>query len=101
MASKLSRDDPSSLDTLDSLEVFVLLDNVSDGMSTVPDEVTSEVPNLIKAGADTWTGDGLCCACWGWSLVLTGRVGGRSHTLLFDAGPAEYAIIHNDISNCV
>ena len=95
MASKLNRDDPSSLDTLDSLEVFVLLDNVSDGMSTVPDEVTSEVPNLIRAGADAWTGDGLCCACWGWSLVLTGRVGGRSHTLLFDAGPAEYAINHN------
>jgi 7,8-dihydropterin-6-yl-methyl-4-(beta-D-ribofuranosyl)aminobenzene 5'-phosphate synthase len=95
MANEFLPNEPAALEALDSADVFVLLDNVSDALSTVPDGVTSEVPNLVNAGADTLTGDGLCCACWGLSLVLTGRVGTRSHSLLFDAGPASYAIDHN------
>jgi len=87
--------EPVALEALDSADVFVLIDNVSDGMSSVPDGVTSEVPNLVKAGAKAFTGNGLCCACWGLSFVLTARVGRKSHCLLFDAGPAGYAVEGN------
>lgn len=80
--------EPGTLETLDGAEVYVLVDNVSDGMSTVPDGVSDEVTNLVKAGAKEWRGEGLCCACWGLSLVVTGRIGSRTHTILFDAGPA-------------
>jgi 7,8-dihydropterin-6-yl-methyl-4-(beta-D-ribofuranosyl)aminobenzene 5'-phosphate synthase len=95
MATKLLSNEPIALEALDSADVFVLVDNVSDGMSSLPEGVTGEVPNLIKAGAEAFTGDGLCCACWGLSLVLTASVGPRSHHLLFDAGPASYAVDRN------
>jgi 7,8-dihydropterin-6-yl-methyl-4-(beta-D-ribofuranosyl)aminobenzene 5'-phosphate synthase len=95
MATKVLSNEPIALEELDSADVFVLIDNVSDGMSSLPEGVTGEVPNLVKAGAKAFTGDGLCCACWGLSLVLTARVGPRSRCLLFDAGPASYAIDGN------
>lgn len=95
MTSEPLSNEPVALEALDSADVFVLIDNVSDGMSSVPEGVTSEVPNLVKAGAEAFTGNGLCCACWGISFVLTARVGPKSHCLLFDAGPAAYAIEGN------
>jgi len=95
MGTSLGSNCATGLKELDSSDVFVLIDNVSDGMSSVPEGVTSEVPNLVKAGATAFTGDGLCCACWGLSLVLTARFEGKSHCLLFDAGPASYAIDGN------
>ena len=87
--------EPAGLTALDGAKVHVLIDNVSDGMSTLPDDVTGEVDNLVEAGATLFTGDGLCCACWGLSLVIAGRVGESTHTLLFDAGPASYGIERN------
>lgn len=95
MTAKDLSNEPVALEALESADVFVLIDNVSDGMSSLPEGVTGEVPNLVKAGAKAFTGDGLCCACWGLSFVLTARVGPRSHCLLFDAGPASYAIEGN------
>ncbi|MDA9983345.1 hypothetical protein N9H39_11625, partial [Gammaproteobacteria bacterium] len=74
MATRFSGADPSSLEALNNLEVLVRLDDVSERMSTIPHWVTTKVPNLTKADADTWTGNDLCCACWGWSLVLPGGV---------------------------
>ena len=95
MTTNFLPNEPVALETLDGAEVYVLVDNVSGGMSTVPDGVTDEVTNLIKAGATEFSGNGLCCACWGLSLIVTGRIGNRSHRLLFDAGPAAYAIDGN------
>ncbi len=95
MTTELVRNEPITLETLDGAEVYVLVDNVSDGMSTVPDGVTNEVLNRIRAGAKEFSGEGCCCACWGLSLVATGRIGSRTHTILFDAGPASYAIDGN------
>ena len=86
---------PALPEALDGAEVCVLIDNVSDGMSTLPDGVTDEVANLRAAGATAFTGEGLCVACWGLSLVVTGRIGDRRHSILFDAGPAGFAIDHN------
>ena len=65
MAGGLLRNEPIALESLDAAQVMVLVDNVSDGISSLPDGVTGEVPNLLKAGAESFAGDGLCCACWG------------------------------------
>ena len=86
---------PTDLQQVDSLEVQVLVDNVLDILSTVPDCVTSEIPNLIKAGATELGGSCLCCGAWGLSLALTTRVGDRSRSLLFDTGPEAYALERN------
>jgi 7,8-dihydropterin-6-yl-methyl-4-(beta-D-ribofuranosyl)aminobenzene 5'-phosphate synthase len=88
MAADLLRNEPITPETLDSAEVYVLVDNVSEGMSTVPVGVTDEALNLVKAGAKQFSGESLCRACWGLSLVVTGHIGSRAHSILFDAGPA-------------
>ena len=86
---------PTDLQQVDCLEVQVLVDNVLDILSTVPDCVTSEIPNLIKAGAKELGGSCLCCGAWGLSLAITTRVGERSRSLLFDTGPEAYALERN------
>ena len=87
--------DAMELRPVDSLEVCVLVDNALDILSSVPDGVTSEIPNIRKAGAKELAGSCLCCAAWGLSLVITTRVGDESHTMLFDAGPEDYALERN------
>lgn len=86
---------PTDLTTVDYLEVQVLVDNVMDILSSVPDCVTSEIPNLIKAGAKELGGSCLCCGAWGLSLAITTEKGGRRRTLLFDSGPEAYALERN------
>lgn len=83
------------LRAVDTLEVDVLVDNALDVLSTVPDHVTTELQNVVKAGATKLSGSCLCCAAWGLSLAITTRVDGRSRTLLFDAGPEPYAFERN------
>lgn len=80
---------------LDSAEVFVLIDNVSDGLSTVPEGVTNELTNLEKAGATCLSGEHFCFACFGISLMLTAKIGKQAHTVLFDGGPNGKAVEHN------
>jgi len=80
---------------VDSCEVLVLVDNVSDLLSTVPPGVTGEVANVIAAGATELDGRCLCCAQWGLSLLITVRQGDRSRTVLFDAGPEAYGVLRN------
>lgn len=87
--------DLMNLKPLDSCEVLVLVDNVSDILSTVPDHVTPEIPNVLKAGAKELSGKCLCCAQWGLSLIVTGRTEGQQRTLLFDSGPDGYGVDRN------
>lgn len=86
---------PPDLRPVDYLEVQVLVDNVMDILSSVPDCVTSEIPNLINAGAKELGGSCLCCGAWGLSLAITTVVEGQSKTLLFDSGPEAYALERN------
>jgi 7,8-dihydropterin-6-yl-methyl-4-(beta-D-ribofuranosyl)aminobenzene 5'-phosphate synthase len=86
---------PSQLKEIDGCEVLVLVDNVSDPLSTVPHGVTSEIPNLLRAGAKELAGSCMCCAQWGLSLVLTAKTGDQRSTLLFDSGPEGYGIERN------
>jgi 7,8-dihydropterin-6-yl-methyl-4-(beta-D-ribofuranosyl)aminobenzene 5'-phosphate synthase len=86
---------PTDLREVDYLEVQVLVDNVMDILSSVPDCVTSEIPNLIRAGAKELGGSCLCCGAWGLSLAITTVVDGRPRRLLFDSGPEAYALERN------
>jgi 7,8-dihydropterin-6-yl-methyl-4-(beta-D-ribofuranosyl)aminobenzene 5'-phosphate synthase len=85
----------SRLRPLDKLEVAVLVDNVTDTLSTVPAGVTNELVNLARAGVTCVGGSCLCCAHFGLSLVITATAGGRRHTILFDTGPEAYAVERN------
>ena len=83
------------LKPVDQCEVCVLVDNVSDLLSTVPPFVTGEVANLVRAGMTEERGSCFCCAQWGLSLIVTVRVGGLTRTLLFDSGPEGYGVERN------
>lgn len=78
---------PNGLVAADKVEVSVLIDNVADLLSTVPANVTPEMANVMAAGATELSGECLCCAHWGLSLVITAWAGDTKHTLLFDSGP--------------
>jgi len=81
---------------VDALEVQVLVDNVTDSLSTVPKDVTNEVPVLMKNGTlKMAAGEYRCCAHHGLSLIITARVGNAKQTLVFDAGPEAYTVTRN------
>ncbi len=84
-----------SLPEADRLEVLLLVDNVTDQLSTNPAHVHSEREILMGAGMKEWGGEAICCAHFGLSLLLTAHAGGASHTVLFDAGPEAYAVERN------
>ena len=74
---------------VDALEVLVLVDNVTDSLSSNPRDVLPEWSVLFTGGKlRVLAGSTICCAHHGLSLLLTAHVGGRRRTLLFDAGPA-------------
>ena len=85
----------SQLVPVDSLEVLVLVDNVTDALSTVPPGVANETAALLAAGMTRMSGTAKCCACHGLSLVLAATVNGEKRHMLFDAGPESYAVKRN------
>jgi 7,8-dihydropterin-6-yl-methyl-4-(beta-D-ribofuranosyl)aminobenzene 5'-phosphate synthase len=76
-----------NIEPVDRCDVVVLVDNVTDILSSIPDSITGEVANVFKAGAKELSGSCLCCAHWGLSLVITAERGAAMRTLLFDSGP--------------
>ncbi|HKJ00075.1 MAG TPA: MBL fold metallo-hydrolase [bacterium] len=91
----MSDDASARLRPVERLEVQVLVDNVTDYLSTNPEHVRSESQCHVANGMETMTGESICCAHHGYSLVLTAHVGRDTHTLLFDAGPEAYAVTRN------
>ncbi|MGH3427987.1 MAG: MBL fold metallo-hydrolase [Mycobacteriales bacterium] len=79
---------------VDGLEVRVVVDNATDGLSSAPEHVEGEFTQLSRRGLPV-SGRSLCCAVHGLSLLLTARRGGRKRTVLFDTGPEEYAFERN------
>jgi 7,8-dihydropterin-6-yl-methyl-4-(beta-D-ribofuranosyl)aminobenzene 5'-phosphate synthase len=74
---------------VDTLEVLVLVDNVTDSLSSNPEDVLPEWSVLLTGGKlRVLAGSNICCAHHGFSLLLTAHVGAKKRTLLFDAGPA-------------
>jgi 7,8-dihydropterin-6-yl-methyl-4-(beta-D-ribofuranosyl)aminobenzene 5'-phosphate synthase len=89
---------PPGIHVLDELRLFIVVDNETDTLSSV-DEGISQVPEGALLGMrapDEGTHEGhplrtifhkLCCACHGFSVLVTGRRGSEEHTLLYDVGP--------------
>jgi 7,8-dihydropterin-6-yl-methyl-4-(beta-D-ribofuranosyl)aminobenzene 5'-phosphate synthase len=92
----MTNDVARGLVAADGVEVMVLVDNVTDSLSSVPTGVTNEVPLLMKNGTLRMAaGEYRCCAHHGLSLVITVRAGGERRTLVFDAGPEAYTVTRN------
>ena len=85
----------AKLREVDSLEALVLVDNVTDSLSTVPPGVVNENATLVAAGATVMSGEAKCCAHHGFSILLTARAAGEAHTVMFDAGPEAYVLGRN------
>ena len=81
--------------TADRVEVLVLVDNVTDNLSSVPSHVENELPRLWKRGLGVWSGRCMCCAAHGLSCAITAWCGETAHTLLFDTGSDDWAFERN------
>lgn len=77
---------PSLLE-VDRAEVLILVDNVTDNLSTTPRFVETELSRLQRRGVRLVAGECLCCAAHGLSCLVTLYRGSESRTLLFDTGP--------------
>lgn len=85
-----------ALATAERVEVLVLVDNVTDTLSTTPAFVTREWPRLRRFGMRVVAGGALCCANHGLALVVTAHgADGVARTVLFDGGPVDYAVERN------
>src|ERR1700752_241493 len=83
------------LQTLDSLSVAVLTDDVSDNYVSKTAFAVSEFANVVGAGAAVISGEALLCANLGFGLRLVTEVGDQHHTLLFDTGPEGPIFLRN------
>lgn len=85
----------SSLVEADRVEVLVLVDNVTDNLSSTPLFVENEVSRLWTRGMRALSGRCLCCAAHGLSCAITVWSGEHARTLLFDSGPDEAVFERN------
>ena len=85
------------LKPVDSVEALVLIDNVTDSLSSVPSFVETEFAGLRRRRHGHWIlgGSCLCCAAHGLSCLITIRDGSRTATLLFDTGPEDRTFEQN------
>ncbi|MEC9339926.1 MAG: MBL fold metallo-hydrolase [Pseudomonadota bacterium] len=87
-----------SIMPLDSLELLVIVDNETDTLSSI-DAGIPQIPEMVQHAARippsrrheghacTTVFDHLCCGCHGFSVLLSGRIGGETRGVLFDVGP--------------
>jgi 7,8-dihydropterin-6-yl-methyl-4-(beta-D-ribofuranosyl)aminobenzene 5'-phosphate synthase len=81
----------NALKPVGGVEVRILVDNVTDNLSSVPPFVETEIASLGRRRRGVWVlgGGCLCCAAHGLSCVLTVRHDRTEHTVLFDTGPED------------
>src|SRR5262245_3899676 len=77
----------NDLETLDSLSVAVLTDDVSDNYVSKTPFAVSESAYVVPERARVISGELLRCAKLGFGLRLVSTAGDKRHTLLFDTGP--------------
>ena len=81
---------------VDRLEVLVVVDNATDSLSSNPKNVIPEWSGLLTSGRMRMvSGENICCAHHGLSLLITAYRGSEAHTLLFDAGPEGATFLRN------
>ncbi|HEX4409046.1 MAG TPA: MBL fold metallo-hydrolase [Xanthobacteraceae bacterium] len=83
------------LQPVDRIQILVLIDNKTDSLSSVPTYATPEWKNLMKTGMKQLSGTCQCCANHGLALIVTAHRGDEKRTVLFDAGPAAFAVEYN------
>jgi 7,8-dihydropterin-6-yl-methyl-4-(beta-D-ribofuranosyl)aminobenzene 5'-phosphate synthase len=85
------------LQEVDSVEVHVLVDNVTDNLSSVPVFVETEIAALDRRRHHAYAiaGSCLCCAAHGLSCLITTVQGATRRTLLFDTGPEDRVFEQN------
>jgi 7,8-dihydropterin-6-yl-methyl-4-(beta-D-ribofuranosyl)aminobenzene 5'-phosphate synthase len=86
------------LPELDALDLLVVVDNETDTLSSVDDGVP-QIPEVLQLAARRAPDrvhegheckvvmDQLCCACHGYSVLASARLGDDVHRVLFDVGP--------------
>jgi 7,8-dihydropterin-6-yl-methyl-4-(beta-D-ribofuranosyl)aminobenzene 5'-phosphate synthase len=82
---------------VDRLDVLVLVDNVTDSLSSNPPCAVPEWAGLLTGGRmRAVSGQATCCAHFGLSLLISAQLeGGGSRTILFDAGPEGATFLRN------
>jgi 7,8-dihydropterin-6-yl-methyl-4-(beta-D-ribofuranosyl)aminobenzene 5'-phosphate synthase len=85
------------LQPVDRLDIQVLVDNVTDSLSSTPAFVTREWVTLRRQGLRIQAGGSLCCANHGLALVITTHGPAGARTILFDGGPVDYAVERNGV----
>jgi 7,8-dihydropterin-6-yl-methyl-4-(beta-D-ribofuranosyl)aminobenzene 5'-phosphate synthase len=85
----------TNLVPVDKLEIQILVDNSTDGLSSTPSNVESEFAFATRRGLRASSGRCLCCAVHGFSALLTATCGGTKHSVLFDSGPEDFAFERN------
>lgn len=80
---------------VDRIEITILVDNLTDTLSSTPSFVTREWTRLQRMGMTRSSGGAICCANHGLSLVIAVEAGGERRTILFDGGPVDYAVARN------
>ena len=80
---------------VNGLEITVLVDNVTDSLSSNPPLVETEFAGAWRRGLKWMSGKSLCCAAHGLSCLITTRTTSTEHTLLFDTGPDESVFERN------
>jgi len=85
----------SNLAPSDRVEIRILVDNATDGLSTTPANVESEFGFATRRGLRASSARCLCCAVHGFSCLVTVHRGESQHSVLFDSGPEDYAFERN------
>ena len=85
----------SALAPVDKVEIQILVDNATDGLSTTPANVETEFAFATRRGLRASSGRCLCCAVHGLSCLITVHRAERRHSVLFDSGPEDYAFERN------
>src|SRR5215470_11700236 len=83
------------IEPIDNLEIEVIVDNVTDSLSSNPKFVETEFAGAWRRGMKWLGGKYLCCAAHGLSCLITARLRDTSHSLLFDTGPDEWVFERN------
>ena len=86
-----------TLEPVDKIEVHILVDNVTDNLSSVPNFVETEVAALGRRRRGQWVlaGRCLCCAAHGLSCLITTHHRAQKRTILFDTGPEDRTFEQN------
>jgi 7,8-dihydropterin-6-yl-methyl-4-(beta-D-ribofuranosyl)aminobenzene 5'-phosphate synthase len=80
---------------VDRIEVQIIVDNVTDGLSSTPPHVENEFSFATRRGLRASSGRCLCCAVHGLACLVTAHRGTDSRSVLFDSGPEDYAFERN------